>query len=161
MRNRYVGSWGRLSMFWRLGLADEGCWPRLVRVQSRRDLASDGLQNPLKVNGSTRWPRGRLAGLSQPSDSCNYDFRRTISKVWKHTAGNDTENYFELEQLVGGRQSTTVFEAADLTVASVAEQMRQISLAQACPASQQPNVWSFSVSFRSHTFRQPSFFYSS
>ena len=116
------------------------------------------------MNGFARWLSGRLAGsiplvgLLQLGDSCDYDFGRTISKVGKHAAGDDTENHLELEQLVGGRQSTAVFEAADLAVASVAEQKSQIPLAQACPSSQQPNVGSFSVSLRCHAFRQPSLF---
>ncbi len=109
------------------------------------------------MNGFARWLSGRLAGLFQLGDSCDYDFDRTISKVWKHAAGDDTENHLKLEQLVSGRQSTAVFEAADLAVASVAEQKSQIPLAQAGPSSQQPNVGSFSVSLRCHTFRQPSF----
>ena len=116
------------------------------------------------MNGSMRWLRGRLAGSIslvrplQPGDSCDYDFDRSISKVGKHAAGDNTENHLELKQLAGGRQSTAVFEAADLAVASIAEQKSQIPLAQTCPSSQQPNVGSFSVSLRCHAFRQPSLF---
>ena len=87
------------------------------------------------MNGFARWLRGRVAGLFQFGDSCNHDFGGTISKVGKHAAGDDSENHLELKQLVGGRQSTAVFETADLTVASIAEQKSQIFLTQACAAS--------------------------
>ena len=123
-------------MFGRLGLAREGCsWPRLVCVQPGRDLASDRLQNPLQVNGPTRWLCDPLAGprsvveLLQLRDSRGHGFGRTISKMGKHAAGDDTENHLELEQLAGGRQSTAVFETADLAMASIAEQKSQVFLA--------------------------------
>jgi hypothetical protein len=135
-----------------------------MRVQPRRDLASDGLQNPLKVNGSQRWLPGRCPGhvvlaLLELRDPRNDGRSCAVANVREDTGRDDAENHLELEQLVRSGQAGPMFEAADLTVAAIAEEMGQVLLAQARSPPQQSNVGWFSVSLRVHTFRQPSIFF--
>ena len=131
-----------------------------MHVQPRRSLASDGLQNPLKMNGSTRWLTGAMTSIGQFQlvDSRHHDIHGTISEVGKHAARHHTENYFKLQELVCRRHSAALFKAGDLAVAAVPQEHRKLPLGQACSSPQQSDVWLSSVSFRFHQRGQPSFF---
>ena len=54
----------------------------------------------------------------------------------KHGTRHHTENHFKLQELVCGRQSTAVFEAGYLTVATISKERGEVALCQSRSAPQ-------------------------